>query len=70
MSAALARHARLVAIRQEMDLHPVEKGEHLDPDRDLPLVPQARPAGVPDVRPARLPALRLRRTYQAPWTAR
>lgn len=70
MSAALARHARLVAIRQEMDLHPVEKGEHLDPDRDLPLVPQARPAGVPDVQEARVPEARLCRTYQTPWSAR
>jgi len=63
----MARHATHAAIRAEMGLHPVEKGEHHD---NVPVVPPARAARVSDVRPARLPALRLRRSYQAPWPAR
>jgi len=64
----LARHATHAAIRQEMELHPAERGDHHD--TDLPLVSASRPTAVPHVRPARVPEARHRRTYQASWQAR
>ena len=63
----LARHATHAAIRQEMELHPAERGEHHD---NLPVVPPTRAARVQDVRSPGLPEARLCRTYQTPWSAR
>lgn len=64
----LAHHATQAAIRQEMELHPAEKGDHHD--IDLPLVPTSRPAAMQDVRTLRVPPTRDRSAYQTTWPTR
>lgn len=65
----LARRATLAAIRQSMDLHPVEKGDHWR-DRPMPLLQAPRRAEVPFLLDAGVPTVCVRGADQETGTGR